>query len=822
MTKSYVKLRDDFLMALSALVHDVLRDIALALRQLARQRGFAVVALLTLALGIGAPTAIFSAVHAVLLRPLPYADADRIVRFRMESQSPRGSVGFDALPVSEALQWAADTVTLEEMALFNDSAKTLTTPEGPVRLIGLSATPNLFALLGTAPAAGRPFDAGTRDVRQIVLSHTTWQRYFGANTSIVGTSITLDGDSFLVTGVMPEAFAFPTPETAFWVPQLLEIGGGRGMVLPAIARLRPGIIVDAAVTEGMRHLTDGGDPRVQSTLLARTLQDQMVGKYGRVLWVLLAAVGLVSVIATVNIALLLLTRGAGRAREFSIRLALGAGRGRLVRQLFVEGTTLAILGGMAGLIVGKLALAALVHIAPPDLPRLEEAGLDPLVLSFTAALVVVASAAFGVLSAGRVITLDGIRTLARAATESSLVPVVVARRKLNALAAAELALTVVLLVGAGLLLRSFVSLVLVDQGFDPHNALAVQVTLPLARYPSPDARLAFHERLIERARGLQGVSHVGLTTSMPNRQPTGRFAYDPIGTSMFADPFTLQVAEVRMVSAGFLEAAGLQLLSGRTFTDKDTEGSELVMVLSQRLARLHFPGRDPIGAMLYSESGSRRVIGVVRDVMPAGQASQGVTSDPAAYIPLRQSKDVLSWMATVTLVFRGTGAAAQPGQVRAMVSSLDPEMPIFNVRTLDEEVAGLVAGPRFSATALGLFALVALVMAAVGVYGVMAYSASRRTREIGVHMALGATPAQVLRVIMRDGVLVVFTGLAAGLLAAMWLAQSLTGLLHEVTPADPVALVTVALLLSAIGLVAVLIPAWRATRVSALAALRHD
>jgi putative ABC transport system permease protein len=806
-------------MAPSALVHDTVRDIGLALRQLARQRGFAVVALLTLALGIGAPTAIFSAVHAVLLRPLPYADADRIVRFRMESQSPRGRVGFDALPVSEALQWEADTATLEQMALFNDNAKTLTTPDGPVRLVGLSTTPNLFALLGTAPAAGRPFDAGTRDARQIVLSHITWQRYFGANTSIVGTSITLDGESFLVTGVMPGSFAFPTPETAFWVPVLLEVGGGRGMLLPAIARLRPGATIDAVVTEGMRHLTDGGDARVQSTLLARTLQDQMVGKYGRVLWVLLAAVALVSVIATVNIALLLLTRGASRAREFSIRLALGAGRGRLVRQLFVEGTTLAVLGGFSGLVVGKLALAALVRIAPPDLPRLDEAGLDPLVLTFTGLLVVVASVAFGVLSAGRVITLDGIRTLARAATESSLVPGVVPRRRLNALAVAELALTVVLLVGAGLLLRSFISLVLVDQGFDSRNALAVQVTLPLARYPGPEARLAFHERLLERARGLQGVSHVGLTTAMPNRQPTGRFAYDPIGSDPFADHFTLKVAEVRMVSAGFLEAAGIPLVAGRTFGDKDTEGSEPVMVLSQRLARLHFPDRSPVGALLYSQTGNRRVIGVVGDVMPS---AQGGISDPAAYIPLRQSKDVLSWMATVTLVFRGAGARAQVGPVRSMVSSLDPEMPIFNVRAMDDEVAGLVAGPRFSAMALGLFAMVALVMAAVGVYGVMAYSASRRTREIGVHMALGATPAQVLRVIVRDGVVVVFVGLSAGLLAAMWLAQSLTGLLHEVTPADPVALVTVALLLSAIGLVAVLIPAWRATRVSALTALRHD
>jgi predicted permease len=806
-------------MPFKSFARDTARDVGVSLRLLARQPGFAVVAILTLALGIGAPTAIFSTVHAVLLRPLPYVDADRLVRFRIESRSPRGSVGFDALPVAEALQWIDNTSTLEGMAIFNDTAKTLTTSDGPVRLISLAATPNLFELLGTAPAAGRSFDAATRETRQIVLSHSTWQRYFNGNPGIVGTSITLDGDAFSITGVMPEAFAFPTPETAFWVPVLLETGGSRGMLLPAIARLRPDATVSSVAAEGQRILAEGDDPRIQQTLLARTLQDQMVGRYARVLWVLLAAVALVSVIATVNIALLLLTRGASRVREFSIRLALGAGRGRLVRQLFAEGLTLAVIGGLAGLAAGALALKALVRIAPPDLPRLHEAGLDPLVLTFTALLIILASIVFGVLSAGRVISIDAIRTLARTATESSLVPTVAPRRRLNALAAAELALTVVLLVGAGLLLRSFISLVLVDQGFETSDALAVQVTLPSSRYPGPDARLAFHERLLERTRALQGVSHAGLTTAMPNRQPTGRFAYDPVGVDPFAEPFTMKVAEVRMVSAGFLDAMGVRLLAGRTFNDNDTEGSEAVIVLSQRLARLHFPDRDPIGAMLYSQSGNVRVIGVVADVRPASQEG---TSDPGAYIPLRQSKDVLSFAATVTLVVRGKGAAAQVGPLRSMVSSLDPEMAVFNVRTLDREVAGLVAGPRFSATALGLFAFVALVMAAVGVYGVMAHSAGQRTKEIGVHMALGATPAQVLRVIVRDGLLVIAAGLAAGLVAAMWLARSLTGLLHEVTPADPVALVSVAVLLSAIGLVAVLIPARRATRVSALAALRHD
>jgi putative ABC transport system permease protein len=806
-------------MTAATVASDLVQDVVLSLRLLARQPGFAAVALLTLALGIGAPTAIFSTVNAVLLRPLPYTDADRIIRFRIESTSPRGQVGFDALPVSEALEWAGNTSTLEMMAVFNDGARTMTTADGPVRLIGLSATPNLFALLGTAPAVGRVFDAATRETRQIVLSYSTWQRYFNGDTSIAGRSVTLDGDSYQVTGVMPEAFAFPNAEAAFWVPQILESGGSRGMVLPAIARIRPDATLAAVVTEGQQRLAGRDDPRIKQTLVVRTLQDQMVGRYSRVLWVLLAAVGLVSVIATVNIALLLLTRGASRTREFSIRLALGAGRGRLVRQLLVEGASLAVLGGLGGLLVGALALKALVRIAPPDLPRLDEAGLDLTVLAFTGVLVIVASVLFGVLSAGRLVAVDAVRALARASTESSLVPTRAPRRRLKVLAAAELSLTVVLLVGAGLLLRSFVSLVLVDQGFDPSGAVAVQYSLPLSRYPGPEPRLAFHERLLESARAIPGANYIGLTTSMPNRQPTGRFAYDPAGIDPFAEPFTMKVAELRMVTAGFIEAMGIPLRAGRTFTESDTETSEPVIVLSKRLAALHFPDRDPIGATLFSESGDRRVIGVVDDVL---SASKEGTSDPGAYVPLRQSKNVLTFAATVTVVARGNNADALTGPIRAALKSLDPELAPFNIRTLDREVANLVAGPRFTATALGLFALVAFVMAAVGVYGVMSHSAAQRTKEIGVRMALGATSSQVLRLVIRDGIAVVAIGLMAGLVMAMWLSRSLTGLLHEVTTADPVALAAVAFLLAAMGLVAVLIPARRATRVSALTALRHD
>jgi predicted permease len=374
-------------------------------------------------------------------------------------------------------------------------------------------------------------------------------------------------------------------------------------------------------------------------------------------------------------------------------------------------------------------------------------------------------------------------------------------------------------VGAGLLLRSFVGLVLVDQGFEPHGALALQVSLPPARYPSPAARLAFHERLLEQLARAKGVAVAGLATTLPNRQPSGRFAFSAAALPASPDPFSMPIAEVHMVTEGFVEAMGLHLLAGRTFRPDDGPGAENVMLISEQLARKQFPGRNPVGELLYSGTGNRRVIGVVGDVRPA---APGGESQPTAYLPLRQYTDILQWFASINIVVRGADPRGLAASTRALVLSLDPEMPPFNVRGLDEEVSRLVAGPRFSAALLAVFGVVALVMASVGVYGVMAYAVGLRTREIGVRVALGATRAQVLRLMIADGVIVVGVGLVAGLLAAEWLAQTLTGLLHEVTPADPVALGSVAAILASAGMTAAFLPARRATRVNTLDALRDE
>jgi putative ABC transport system permease protein len=809
-------------------VDALVREARFALRLLLRRPGFTAVALVTLALGIGAPTAIFSVVQAVLLRPLPYPEADRLVRFRMEGQGNGRRVSFDALPASEALEWGLRTETLAGMALFDDRALTLSSANGPYRLVGSSATPNLFDVLGVSPQLGQTFDARSRDPRRVVLSYEMWQQHLAGNPAVVGSSIVLDGEPYVVTGVMPRRFDFPAPATAFWVPLIVNQSGTRGMLLPAIARLRADATVAGMLTEGRRLIEETADGMPRHTLSAQTIQDQMVGGVRRILWVLMTAVVVVFVIAGTNIALLLLTRGAARQREFSVRVALGAGRASLVRQLVIESAILAFFGGSAGLLVAALSLNALLRLAPADMPRLQEATLDGGVLAFAGVLTLLTSIVFGVLSAGRAVATDPLSALGRAprlgfsmrSGQADDAPGTSgSRRRLNLLVIAELSLTTVLLVGAGLLLRSFVSVLLVDQGFRHRGALALQINLPAARYPNPAARLAFHEQLLDRLKAMKGIESAGLITMMPNRQPSARFDFNAGGRREFFDPLTTPVAEVRTVSEGFIEAMGIPLLAGRSFQVDDRDGAEPVMVISEALARQHFPDGHAVGRILYSGTGDRRVIGVVGDVRPAAQDREPA---PSAYLTMRQDADVFQWFGTVTLVVRGSDLRNAAASLRTLVLSMDPEMPPFNVRTLSDEVAGLVAGPRFSATVLGLFAAIALALAAVGVYGVMAYAAAQRTREIGVRVALGATRAAVLRLMLRDGLIVVGAGLAVGLPASLILSRALTGLLHDVAPADPLALVGVTAVLASIGVAAAYVPARRATRISALEALREE
>ena len=796
----------------------LLQDFRLGLRHFARRPGFTAIALVTLALGIGAPTAIFSVVHAVLLRPLPYPRADRIVQFTMSSRGPGGPVSFAALPVSSALEWAAESSALESLALFNDRAMTLETADGPYRLSGVSATPNLFETLRTAPTRGRVFAEGGSDLREIVLSHGTWTKFFRADPGIVNQPITMDGSLYRVVGVMPADFGFPSVDTAFWVPQPLSSGGTRGMLLPAVARLRDAATLAAVRTEGQQRI-DRDEAPFKTTLTVETLHDQMVGGVRRQLWMLAGAVVFLTLIATVTLVLLLLTRGADRAREFSTRAALGAGRARLLRQLCVESLTLGAAGGAAGIAIAALAVRALVSLAPPELPRLQQVTLDRDVLLFAIALTAGCSLIFTLASARRTLARGPLR---RAWT---VVPRIdpagrPTRRRLAAVASAQIAMTLVLVVGAALLARTFASLVAVDQGFDAETALVMQVNLPASRYPSPDARLAQQERLLEAVRRAPGVRLAGLTTTLPVRQPTGRFGFSASAeAAAIEEPFSMPVIDVHMVSSGFMDAMGLRLISGRMLDAQDRSGREATIVISDQFAREQFGQRRAVGEWLYSRSGNRRVVGVVEDVR-TGEI--GATKKPDAYLPLAQNSDVLEWFSTATIVVRGDAPASLAAALRPVVLSLDAQSPPYNVRPLAADAARVVSGPRFSAAVLSAFGAIALVMATAGVYGVMAYAARLRTREIGVRLAIGASKAQIRRLMLEGSAATVAIGLAVGLIASLLLSRTLTGLLYEVTPADAPTLLASAALLGAAGIAASWIPASRATRIDPLRVLRDE
>jgi putative ABC transport system permease protein len=478
---------------------------------------------------------------------------------------------------------------------------------------------------------------------------------------------------------------------------------------------------------------------------------------------------------------------------------------------------LATVGGAIGLALTDGLLRVLVRTAPRSVPRLQDIEVNGPVLLFAVGMTLVTCLIFGVLSAGRAIAVDVSRSLG-AGRESPFIRPRSSRQRMHALAALELAVTMVLLVAAGVLLDAFLQQAFVDHGFNPRGAVAGRVSLPPSRYPAAEARAAFLARLVERLREIPDANAVGLITTMPNRQATGRFDFNAKAIPAFHDPLTAQIAEVRMTTEGFFAAMGTRV-EGREFAPADVAGAEPVIVISHQLAHLHFPDARAVGKMLYSRAtGPVRVIGVVPDVLPA----DGGQPSPSAYLPLRQSVDVLQWLSSINIVLRGNDEQALLDSMRAAVTSLDPEVPVSAARSLEQDVAGLVAGPRFVAAVLSAFAVVALAIAAIGVFGVMSYAAAHRTREVGIRMALGATRTQVTTAMLREGMLVIVVGLAGGALAAVWIAQLLTGFVYDVPPVQATALATVGILLASTAVLAAYLPTRRVTKISALEALRHE
>ena len=821
-------------MRTAPLVEAFIQDLKYGARTLRRQPAFAAVAVLTLALGIGANAAIFSVVNAVLLRPLPWSEPDRAVMIWSKWTD------FDKTWVSEGevLDYRRRAQTLASVGAWGESQVNLTGDGEPERVSAASVTANLFPTLGVAPVLGRSFTA-QEDVPKgpdlVVLGHALWTRRYAQDPGIVGRSIRINGRPFQVVGVMPAGFLLPTdfenPQpTQLWTPLQMNPAstdhGSHGLY--AAARLEPGATVRQAADElhGIAQaMTREGLYPVQMRFdtVVVSLRDEVVGDVRRAIWLLFGAVGFLLLIACANVANLLLARAEGRQREIAVRAALGAGGARVVRQLVTEGLVLAVIAGAAGLLLAYGGVRFLVWWNPADIPRVADAGLDLRVLAFTAIVALTTSVLFSGLPALRAVRVDLTESLKDGSQSAS--SGAGRQRFRNALVVVEMALAVVLLVGAGLMIRSLWALQRVPLGFDPADVLTMRLSLPAAAYERPEQVVLFYERLLESVRQVPGVQHAGAARLLPLGSTIGDFGL--LVEGYVPPPGTGAKGDWQIVTEGYFEAIGERVIRGRPISPTDTADSQLVVLVNEELARRYWNGQDPIGRRLKigGNSASTRpwltVVGVVADVR-----HNGITEvvKEKFYVPHRQWHVSLgNAIRSMTLVVKSRhDPAALAAPIRARIRALDPNLPVAEVRTMDEVVDATLSTPRFTGVLLGTFAGLALILSAIGIYGVLSYLVSRRTREIGIRVAIGAPRAEVVRLVLRSGVTLALTGVVAGAAAAAWAAQAMRGLLHDVRPADPLTFAVVALLLTGVAVLASFVPAWRAARVDPAVVLKGE
>ncbi|MEO8025311.1 MAG: ABC transporter permease [Bryobacteraceae bacterium] len=797
-------------------------DLRFAFRTFGRSPGFVAVAVLALALGIGANTALFSCVNAILLKALPFADPERVVvLWDRQPQYDNASIS-----APEFLDWQDHNQVFSNIAAHVASNFNLTGREQPERLRGQIVSTSFFDTLGVQPFLGRGFRK-EEPARVAVLSHTLWQQRFGGDPKLVGQSIILNGESTVVIGVMPKDIAYP-PQTELWVspkyrapewpPLQKDPSGSPGNhYLRGIARLKPGMTLDRArleLSEQYKLLAAEKRPGQKDHVPGMgALRERLVGQSARtMLLVLFSAVGFVLLIACANIANLLLARASARSREMAIRLALGASRGRLIRQALTESLLLSLAGGAVGLLLGSWSIGPLLSLAPSGFPFAADVKIDPVVLSFTLGVALFTGLLFGLAPAFQSAGLDVNETL-----KSGGRGVHGGGRGLrNALVVAEIALSMVLLVGAGLMLRTFWNLVHTPVGLDPVNVLTAELSLPRAKYEKPEQRMDFYRRLTERASNLPGVKAAGLTNDLPlsGSNTNGDFAIQGREEEFKNAPI---YAEYRMASPGYFTAIGVPLRVGRFFTAQDSAGRPSVAIINETMAKRFWPKESPIGKRLkaYPDLGWMEIVGVVGDLRPQGPQN---APPPEFYMSTGQIAPERMSLAMRTTADPLTMISALRGELR----SLDSDLPIYNVRTLEGMLDNNLAGERASGGLLGAFAVVALLLSAIGIYGVMAYAVAQRTNEIGVRMALGASQGNVMGMILGSGGKLALIGIGIGLVASLALTRVVQGVLFGVTPTDPLTFSLAAAGLATVALLACLVPSLRATRVDPVIALRYE
>jgi len=816
-------------------MHTLWQDIRYGMHTLLKSPGFTLVAVVALALGIGANTAIFSVVNAVLLRPLPYKNPERLVM--MWQTNLRQGIGQDSVAAPNFLDWREQSQSFEHMAAYRGQSFNLTVGDKPEQLPGAVVSASFFQVLGVKAALGR---IPQTEVDQpggnlvAVLSHGLWQRHFGADPNLIGKPLTLNGESFTAVGIMPPGFKYPLDDTEVWalskrmVPELpITIPGIddpltlRGATyLKVIARLKPGVSLTQAQAEmaTVSHRLEQYEDNEGVGVKIIPLQEQLVGDSRLGLLVLLGVVGFVLAVACANVANLLLARAAVRQKEIAIRHALGASRWRLARQLLTESVLLSVIGGVLGLVLAWWGIDLLMASIPEEIPRVKEVSLDPYVLGFTFAVSVLTGLLFGLapaLGASKPDLNSALKEGARTSTES-----IRRNRVRSLLVVSEVALALVLLVGAGLMMQSFLRLSEVNPGFNPENLVTAEFWLPQFKYPEDGQQAAFYTKLLERVAQLPGVSSSAAISVLPL---TGSDVSTSPQIEGRPEPDEGERSEVqlRSVSPSYFRTMGIPLLQGRDFTTRDDEDAPGVAVISEAGARRLFGSKDAAMGERLDYVGDTEnptwseIVGVVGDVHESGLDQEAAAE---VYVPYRQLPSAFMYVVTRSAL----DPTSLTNAIRREVQAIDKDQPILEARTMNERIAESIAARRFSMLLFAVFAGIALVLAVVGIYGVMSYSVARRTHEIGIRMALGAGRGGVLRLVVGQGMILAAVGISIGLTAAFALTRVMSSLFYGVSATDPVTFIGVAMLLTIAALLACYIPARRATKVDPMVALRYE
>jgi putative ABC transport system permease protein len=809
-----------------------LQDVRYAFRTIRRSPGFAIIAVLALALGIGANSAIFSIVNAVVLKPLPYEQPQRLVQVWMR---------FTGIGIPKDQNWVSapefqdlqQNGSLAYIAAIDQNNYNVNINAQPERVLGAAVSVSFFPMLGVQPKLGRAFlpEEGQPGKEHVVLlGDGLWRRRFGADPNVTGRSVAINGQSYQIIGVLPRGFELPR-ETELWTPLVFsnrdlspDSRGNHGLLV--IGRIKSGLNLEQARADmqavSQRIIEQHKDypySQFNFTVLLVPLLEQQVGDIKLALWVVMGMVGLVLLIACSNVANLLLVRASAREREIAVRQALGVRRWRLVRQLLTESAILGLLGGLAGLAVGYVTLPLLIALAGTSFPRVAEAQMDLPVLGFTVLISLATGILFGLapaLHAFRHVTYDALKEGSHGGTAGAR-----SQKLRSGLVIAEVGLSLMALAGAGLLVRSFLRLQQVDAGFRPEGVLTMSIALPEQKYARPEQARAFYRELLDRVRAFPGVDTAGAITGLP-LTGIGWSGTATIDTQAVSPRDANPEVDQRPVTPGYFEAMGVQLVRGRYFTDADNETAQPVAIVDETLANRYWPNEDPIGKRIHSGGNKSRnpwctIVGVVRHVR---YRTLEAPSRSEFYWPYAQTPFPLGSLSLVIHTAREPLSLSV--EVQRQVLALDPDQPVYRIRTMHQVLQASVARRRLSMLLLAIFAAMALVLAGVGLYGVMSYSVAQRSHEMGIRMALGAQTINVIRLVLRQGLFLCAMGVMAGFAASLVFARFMASLLYDTQSVDPVTFIAVAALLMMVALLACWVPAYRAARVDPVNVLRQE